>query len=368
MNIWDWHYRIYFDEMLRQQVVEYAETLKPEEREICNETIAFYSSFYSFGILLDQILEAPAACDRMLAIACSHTEQLLRTPELLIGYYKRKVQKATLTSQQKKRLLDLLETSRNGKEIHQQFWGYLRKLFGADAERYAHYLPMPRQKVVADKHQHLFEISFEELKKNPDLVARFGACAIENFAVEILEGTAYGEWWDRELSGDEQDRLILYTSDAKVKRDDFLYTILHETYPGHGHFYNCIRNTATSMDHGANMLVEGWATYCEWYALPSAYTATIRHNGIVYLHNSYHRDLDAFAQVLWENKKRQRVPFKKALPALIYATQYIGFLESYYLGALWLEEQIQNKAAMTPKEFLEKLRAGNKGEYFRLWQ
>lgn len=377
MNVWDWHYRVFFDERLRAEVDKWANTLTDYEAKICRETVDFYTSFYTFGVLFDLVCEKPEICGRYLDIAESRLNQLLVTPSLLVPHYENKIESSGFSCNQKDRLLTILEASKSGKEIRDRYWEYLRCLMGCDFDRlhdilsqeqYSKYLRLPRQRYVHTEHRALFDEFFAEVTQNPTLLNWFGQCAIDDFDIEIKEGTCYGEWWDRQLADAEKDKLILYTSDAKVKREDYLYTIIHETYPGHGHFYNYVRNDNMQIDHGANMLVEGWATYCEWHSLPSSYVDVVRHNGIVCLHNSCYKSLEEISRIIWLNKKASRIPFKKAIPSLIYATQYIGFMESYYLGALWIENAIDVRRRFTPEQFLSQLRNRNKGEFFRLWQ
>ena len=109
---------------------------------------------------------------------------------------------------------------------------------------------------------------------------KFGCSAIQDFGTQIIDGNGYGEWWDREISDTGRDELVLYTNDNQVKCDDYKYTIIHETYPGHGHFYNYVRVQNDCMDHGAMSLVEGWATYCEWNTYPSKCVNVIKHNAL----------------------------------------------------------------------------------------
>jgi len=377
MNIWDWHFRVYFDKDLRAQVSEWSAGLQKEEAAICRETLDFYSSFFSFGILIDQITENPAVCDSFLETAERGQDRLLRTPNLLAAPYRKRISKSELSSEQKTRLCNLLSASEHGIEIRSEYWTYLHRLLGANAEQliriltqeqYSSYVKLPRQKRVTADYLPLFEEIYSDIKKDPALIGSFGPSAISDFAMQIQEGTAYGEWWDRDLADEGKDRLVLFTSDAAVKSEDYLYTIIHETYPGHGHFYNYVRNRNTSMDHGAILLLEGWATYCEWHSRPNVYTDAVRHNGIVLLHNSYFHSLNDIAEISWHNKQKSHIPFYKALPSLIYTTQYIGYMESYYMGALWLENMINTQKAFTPEQFLEKLKYRDKGEYFRLWQ
>ena len=377
MNVWDWHYKVYFDDKLYRAVREWSKGLLPKEAEIVQKTLDFYRSFFTFGILLEQISTAPDNSRLLIETALQDSSRLVRVPTLLLETFRKRIDELPIPVPEKNQLQDLLSQAMQGKEIRTDLWAYLHWIMGDNYSRllgkildpaYSSYHTLPHQKTILGDHRSLFDDIFSKLQQAKLLVERFGPSAISDFTTTIQEGSAYGEWWDQDLTGDPKDQLILYTSDQAVKNSDYLYTIIHETYPGHGHFYNYVRNPRTQMDHGANLLVEGWATYCEWHSIPSDYADTVRHNDIVFLYNSYCCSLNDFADALWKNKKKNHIPFEKALPSLFYATQYIGYLESYYMGGLWLEDVIDTQRIYTPQQFLDRLRCSNKGDFFRLWQ
>lgn len=375
MAVWDWHYRVFFDSALRRRIDGQILQLPDSEAEICSETMAFYANFFSFGMLIDQIVESPELVDALITKARAHQAQMLCTPQLLLEYYCKKTSALALSSKQRTELLTLLRLSETGQEIRCHYWNHINHLFGnvflnitkeLDRDCYSEYKRIPKQKRLIGNYKELFNTCYYRLVRNPTLTQWYGTCNIGNFHVDVQEGMAYGEWWDRDLTEDAADRLILFTHDSAVKQEDYYYTIIHETFPGHGHFYNSVRSDF-SLDHGANLLIEGWATFCEWHTIPSFYIESVRHNGISLLHNSHHRTSNELAEFLWHEKKKQHIPFEKAVQSIVYATQYIGYSESYYLGALWLEEMLLHKKKYSPKQFLKMLRACNKGDYFRLW-
>ena len=376
MKIWDWHYRVYFNESLRNEVLQWSGKLTAEEQRIMQDTLAFYTSFYSFGILFDLIEEDPVNCSELLTIAEARLDEIISLPSLLVEHYREKIALLPITESEKQRLLALLAIAQNGREIRDQYWSYIRNLLGSSYEKilrafsddcYASYKPVPAQSKIKTDFMHRYSQINKRLTEDPDLLASYGNFAIQNINIRIEEGIGYGEWWDHELTGGDHDELILYKSDCSVNDMDYLYTIIHEVYPGHGHFYNLTRDTHYPLDHGAMMLVEGWATFCEMNTLPSEYISAIRHNYLVLLHNSYFCGHNELAEIIWENKRRQNVPFRHAFQSLVYVTQYVGYLQSYYLGALWLELAIGTNKYPTPKEFLHSIRGRNKGDFFRLW-
>jgi len=374
IDIWDWKYRIYLDERTLQQVRQWITQLTPREAEIYEQLLQFYLSFYSFGVLLDLCIESPDRAGHYLEIAASHPEDLIRTPQVLVPYYKRTIRNFAHPTQQSI-LLHLLTCSLHAREIREEYWALTAALFGSafpqmqqtfNSAQYSHCIPLPRQANLRDHCDALYAAFFQQITQDPHLIQQFGPCAITSYHQKIVEGTGYGAWWDREISSSGEDELVLYTNNGIVKKDDYLYTILHETYPGHGHFYNTVRADNDQMDHGAMHLIEGWATYCEWHTYPSPYVNAVYHNDMAFLYRSLHYSTDGIASEMYQRKRRQGKTVAQMAPSIAYATQYIGYLEAYYLGALWIELAVR-RHYHTPKEFLQMLATHNKGEFFSLW-
>lgn len=377
MKIWDWKYRIFFEDSIQHELKRWQQTLSPEEAKVYDEIGAFYCSFYSFGMLLDNMLSNREKAWNYLQKAINNKSLMIKTPNVLLRYYRQKI-RTDFDNPTFREKLDLLLTySLDARQISPEYWDYIAKLFGSSfGEMYAQFsfdgtVPasrdLPRQRIISGNCKEIFDDIYGEIVADPAMADKFHPCAIRQFRVQIMDGNGYGEWWDREISNSGKDELILYTNENKAKSDDYKYTIIHETYPGHGHFYNYVRAENDSMDHGAMSLIEGWATFCEWNTYPSAYVDAIRQNAIVFLWESSHLPADAFADAVAARHKKKGKTFKQYVTNLKYATQYIGFTESYYLGALWMET-VFRKGMYSPKSFLDMLRRTNKGEFFRLWQ
>ena len=374
MNCWDWKYRIFFENEIYTQAVNWSSQLLPDERRIYERIIEFYRSFYSFGILLDLCRETPAMTGQYCSLAMANPDALIVTPHALIPYFKRIV-KNDIPEEYQETLLYLLMLSTTGKDIKNYYWGHIKELFGSsfeemvkcfDTDSNKDYLSIPRQKKNKGNPDELYAKYYKELSEDKRLIKQYGKSRITTYDKCIIDGNGYGEWWDRSISDTEQDKLVLYTNNGIVKGNDFFYTILHETYPGHGHFYNAVRNPSTHMDQGASILIEGWATYCEWNTYPSTYIQSIRHNAMVCLYRSFRYDINTIATEYYKQKIKQGKKVSQFAPTVVYHTQYIGFIEAYYLGALWIEKAIHQKYH-TPKAFLEMLSGHNKGEFFSIW-
>lgn len=376
---WDWHYKIYFDDAALRSAREMIDGLSSDERDICEETLAFYNSFYSFEIMIDCLEEKLAdqsQVERIIGKAWENRDKLIRVPKTLEARCRERIGALGLDADKTQKLENLLELSFSGRQIRKEYWSYARKLFGSafdemvvqfDNDKYEDYLTGYKQEKISQDQETEFKAIYKKLARNSGLSKRFGENAIPDgsYDIEVKTGSCYGEWWDRDLLGGGRDKLVLYKNGAESNKEDLLYTAIHETYPGHGHFYNRIRNEKTVMDHGAMMLVEGWATYCEWNSLPSEYRDVTRRNAMTTLRCSYNCDAD-------KNPERFFGPeadphSSRAMAALVHRTQYVGYMESYYLGALWLELAIDRLGKFTPDGFLRMLKERNKGEFFRLW-
>ncbi len=377
MNVWDWKYRIFFDDEIKVKLNNWQSNLSEEEKAVYDDIADFYGSFYSFGLLFDMMLESPDKTEEYLTKALNNQNLIIKTPDVLERYYRRKIKKKIEIKNHQEKLFFLLELSLHADDILPRYQSFLKTLFGDSFESilssvYSQDDPnnlhqLPSQKKIHGECRELFDSIYAALTKDDFLLNRFGKSAIGDFRTQIYDGNGYGEWWDKDISESGEDELVLYTNDNKVKYDDYRYTIIHEAYPGHGHFYNSVRKQNACFDQGAMELVEGWATYCEWNTYPSKYVEVIRHNALVLLHRSFNENINSIANEVVERNRKKRVPVRKYISSLIYRTQYIGYIESYYLGALWIEQYIA-KNDISPYDFLRFLSSNNKGEFFRLWQ
>ena len=82
---------------------------------------------------------------------------------------------------------------------------------------------------------------FNGFINNSLLQEKFGVSMVNNnFAIEVENGNGFAEWWDRGLTNTQSDKLVIHKNLDSLNSNDFSYTILHEVYPGHGHFYNMV--------------------------------------------------------------------------------------------------------------------------------
>ncbi len=377
MNVWDWKYRIFFEDGVKKQLAEWMERLEGEEQNVYREISAFYLSFYSFGILFDLICEAPENAEALADRAWDNRSLIVKTPAYLVKYYRQRIGREIKNDKLAQTLLRLLALSSTAEEILPRYWEFISRILGKsyreiikkiDLPEYAAGpIRLPRQKIIRKKCEDLFDSIYDELTGDETLRRCFGCSTIGAFKTQIIEGNGYGEWWDKDISETGEDELVLYTNENKVKFDDYRYTIIHETYPGHGHFYNAVRLNNACFDQGAMMLIEGWATYCEWNTYPSQYVDAVKHNAMVLLFNSYSKTADEITDETVERNRKRRIPLRRFITPLIYRTQYVGYMEAYYLGALWIECFVKENNCEA-KDFLRMLSSANKGEFFRLWE
>lgn len=341
---WDWKYRVYFDESVRQEVLDFLPLLSVDECRVYEELIAFYTTHFSLTQLLDAIDRQPLQSDALITKAIANLNQLILTPSCLwVGLSARA---------HDKRILHMLD---KGVDFSKDYWklnpDYCGDFMSATID-----LPIPHGERFSDSITTEFSKLYSALQSNEILISKFGACAIKDFDICLDKDAGFAEWWDKHISNTEHDTLVLHDNADARYYNDFVYTVLHETYPGHGHFYNTI--TTPVFDQGAMSLIEGWATYVEWNSIPSPYASACRHNAMVFLHNSYSLSADDFANSIVARKHQQGYSKQEALRSALYATQYPGFLESYYLGALFFEHSNMS---------LRELNERHCGELIKLW-
>ena len=152
------------------------------------------------------------------------------------------------------------------------------------------------------------------------------------------EPSGFAEYWPRELiTGRTSDLLVIHLNGQSLDRLTLNSTLCHEIY-GHGSFYGEIRACQPSLiDHGDFVLVEGWATWCEWRFSDGAYASWARSRRLVSLSS-----IDATAEEITTDIDAMISEDRYHLnrdARMIEAFQYPGLAASYAVGGLWLEQR-----------------------------
>lgn len=372
-KIWDWKYRIFFNIDELNRLNTFKNSFDDYEKNIYTEIIQFYTSFYSVSILIDAISDDVSNLKFLIKKAKENMDKLIYTPSVVVKNIEKNISSLEIDDIDKNELNNILIMST---KINKNFdnMKIFEIIYGK--EFLDSYGFLENRTVVVDV-DHGDEISkidikslFEELlfdiKSNEFIQQLFGESKVKDFDIRIDEGVGYAEWWDSELSSDEKDLLILYNNKDLLKYNDFKFTIIHEVYPGHGHFYNELKNKVNSFDHGAMSIIEGWATFCEWNTYKTNYATQIRNNAKCFLNESLMVNIETKANSIYERKIKQGFSSEEAIRTTLYTTQYIGFLESYYLGAFWIEYFCE-KNKTNGQGFLNFLHGRNIGEFMGLW-
>ena len=369
INIWDWRYRIFFSEDVLRQVEIFIEHLDEREKRVYNNILSFYSSFYSFGILLDEVKRSidereSIDVESITSKAKKNLDKIIYTPSILFKFYEKEIDNLNISESIKSILKEILSASRDGKIVYD---GYLRMnavLFGKVYDNLVEIIVREGEQVVdndkgfkiaPDDNTILkyFREFYDSTSSNAEIIEKFGSTNVHDFDADVLPGSCYAEWWDHTLTG-EKNRLILYKNEDSLNYNDLKYTVIHEVYPGHGHFYQSIRDSLDpKIDHGLNEVIEGWATYAEWNAVDSQYVRNIRKNALNLLRHSVQSDFKDYIECIYKINRENGLSKDGAMNSIRYLSQYIGFSESYYWGAVMFEYLFDLKKAITPKAFLK---------------
>ena len=84
MNVWDWKFRIFFDDSIKEKLCQWEKKLTPAEAKVYDDIQHFYLSFYSFGVLWDLINEAPDKASEYIRKADENKSLIIKTPEVLV--------------------------------------------------------------------------------------------------------------------------------------------------------------------------------------------------------------------------------------------------------------------------------------------
>lgn len=376
---WDWRYKIFFDDGVRFDVVDYVELLSAEEKLIMQELVEYFMSFYSIGILLDSLEESNDS--NYLGIinkAVAKKDLLVYTPHLLRQDLLSRID--TFNLEYRDTLLELLEYSSSTDysvdrmTIYQIIFGseFIKALqlkYGAEGT-FVNSKPITnKHKLGDDNVEDYFHTVYSKLLEETTNIERFGHMLCKDFSIDVTGGTGFAEWWVVDLLPTlAKPKLVLYNNQDSMYEEDFKYTVLHEVYPGHGHFYSTLNNNTHHFDHGAIALIEGWATFIEWNYDESEYNKLSKYNAEVLLKLllTEEQRIDAVCQRVYDEKLKQGYSKDEALRNVYYISMLPGFLESYYIGALWFE-YFSTKTNKNARQILEFLSERNVGDFFRLW-
>lgn len=382
LNIWDWKYKIFLSDLVLEKVIDFTRYLNSEEKNIYKALIDFYSSFYSFDALLDIMLKEKKNAGKYLKISRLNINKAIEIPILLEDYYKQKIKKCFQNDKDiELELMKLLAMIIDKSNYCMQTKDIQKVIFGK------HYNKIEKtileNDAIIDKNMGNKSIEIKDAKsyvnkliadlnKNKKITTDFGDYTPSEYDICVIKGVGFAEWWDRDLINSDKDKLVLYDNKDLLKKNDFEYTVYHEVYPGHGLFYNFVRANKTTIpnfDHGAMSLVEGWATFAEWNVKESQYTKILRNRAREFLSLSIFEKIDNKERIkrIYNNKIKSGYTKEQAINSVLYFTQYPGFMESYYMGAICIEEMLNNKIFHKPIDFLNSLKNKTWGELFALW-
>ncbi len=266
-------------------------------------------------------------------------------------------------------MLDLLDYSRHA-EFRQDTNAFYRRLYGDLYDEMLTVAFLCEAPINIEHGNRLYTATRADIDNELQLLlgddmlkTRFERFDVTPFDLKVDIDTGYGEWWDRDLLCENMDKLVIHANDDFMYLNDLRYTLAHEIYPGHGHFYRTLAHNSHAFDHGAMSLIEGWATFVEWHSVQSDYSRQIREYDCALLTQCLLLNGNELANNVLSLRKSLGFSHESNIRTALYATQYIGFLESYYLGALWVELFL-SESAIKPLDMLNNLSNRNVGDFF----
>ena len=351
---WEWKYKIFFNQNIKKHLLFFAGSLEKEEQKIMKEIINFYSSFFTIGILLKNIKENIKKEELLISLAEKNVSLLARSEPHDKETLLKEINE--LDSKNKKRLINLLNKSINSK-LSVNFNDYLKIVLGDNGfKKFSTFLSLLDEKKLIEKDNSLIRcFSTKEsyrkflfdIQNRLELNKLFGVGKIKNFCIKFLSGSGYGEWWDSDLYDKyKKDTLVIFKN-KNVSPEDLFYTLLHEVYPGHAHFFDMTKHK-NSFDTGAFLLIEGYSTYVECHSINSNYSFSY-----------YNYYLKLAKNIILNCQFDNNLSY--------WFTQFPGYYESYYVGCFLIKFLIENYFNNIPHEFLCFLNNVSKGDFFKLW-
>ena len=364
---WDWHYRVGFDAELARRIACAADRIeRSEEVEILKGTLNWGCGFISIDRLIEALETSEVSPDILPKL---ERDKLLHLPAMLADKVGARI--ARLVGSRGSatgRGLDHILTAALAAPYRPLARDLFELVFGAKLQSLlqeaALVAPVPHpgfEPISPSQARELVETFVREASGHPFLRGLLDVHAIEVHYTE--ESSGFAEYWPHELiPGRTNDLLIIHLNGQSLDRLTLQSTLCHEIY-GHASFYSLFRISQPPLvDHGAILLVEGWATGCEWRFSNPRYAAWSRSRRLIALSR-----LDATAEeltkkidvMIWED----RYPLNRD-DRLTQAFQYPALAESYALGGLWFESETHTGKILDLARFLKK-RAW--GDFMATW-
>lgn len=338
---WDWRYRVGFDAELADQIAVVAAGLElREERAILGRTLDWACGFISLDRLLDALETSEIS---PVCLATLEVGKLLHVPESLRSFFEARLARtvARLGESLDRPLHDLLDRALTASYRPFLSRSLFEQVFGKRLDpllrlaKVAVAVPHPGfQSITIVEAKAFVEAFIKDAATHPFLRGLLDASAVE--VKYTNDSSGFAEFWPRELlHGTCCDQLIVHLNGQSLDLLTLQSTLCHEIY-GHGSFYGRLRSVRPPLtDHGAMLLVEGWATGCEWrFSTPSyaAWTRSRRLRGL--------SRLDASAEIVAANidlMMEEDGYLDNRDARFVEAFQYPALAASYALGGLWFE-------------------------------
>jgi hypothetical protein len=173
----------------------------------------------------------------------------------------------------------------------------------------------------------------------------------------------FAEYWPRELHKDhDKDKLIVCLNETSCERLTLTATLIHEIY-GHASYYEMLRRNAPMfIDHGALVLIEGWATGCEWALADPAYgrwTRSRRLRSLSIVDSPVDNLIRFVMELAFEENCESQIDDR-----LAEMFQYPGLAASYAVGGAWFTNYVGVDGMY---EFESRMRGKAWGDFMVSW-
>lgn len=364
---WDWHYKVGFDETLRQDIMNSIYSLEQTSyKKVLLNQLELFSNFISVSQLIDCLARKEVNQHTQLNL---EGKSILFIPEFLGQKYLQLTEGLTdISWKLKKELVSIIKSG-----IKSNYCNYDIDIFSLT---FGDCLSMLMTQANNNPVERFVEKPIERndianaVKKlvpyiinNPPEQLKGLVQYIPAFDIKFREGQGFAEYWAKGMVGNNNE-LIVMINDDHLGYSNLKATIAHELL-GHAIFYNLADILNPSFfDHGAFSLIEGWATWCEWNASDPLFARNLRSSRCQILKLLDKTDPADIQEQIACEALATGYSEKVAKMNIEYYFQYPGFVQSYTLGALWFENRFTNE---TPTTFFNSLKQLPWGDFFSLW-
>ncbi len=372
----NWKQRLPFDNDIYKDVKRYTLRLNTLERELTNVEIDYYRSRFSLEQVMRtfKTLKKDSEKENFIKAVLKRGDNILYLPDCLVQYYKDKIKKEFKEfSAFFEIMLDKAQKANHRNDIYPMYKALLGNYYKVvmskiDKLGRKKAQPIYSKRVKSTGYDVFARDLVSKYKLDVMLGTIFGRCSIiGRLPIAVVDDYGMGEWISKKVSY-ATDKFFLYTNHKSLTENGLDDMVLYNVYPGKAHFYNRVleKDNGICFDNGANILINGWASYASCHSKSLAYSYSQLTEKATMARFALKKNLKKGYESAWVYIM-SRYPKDRATQIMVDIVSFPGNYLSSIIGHMTIEEILKTDFAMGPNDFLDVMANVNCGNYLGIY-